>query len=76
MFMLKYRYRAYEPGTKEKIIDMAINSAGIRDTARVLKIDKGTVINTLKKKANTLEALHPKLSELSSDGQLEVRLEG
>lgn len=74
-FMLEYRYRACETGTKEKIIDMAINSAGIRDTARVLKIDKGTVINTLKKKANTLESLHPKLSELSSDGRLEVRLE-
>ncbi len=33
----------------EKMVDMAINSSGIRDTARVLKINKNTVINTLKK---------------------------
>ena len=48
-FMLDYRYKAYEPGIKEKIVEMAINSSGIRDTARVLKINKNTVIQTLKK---------------------------
>jgi transposase-like protein len=48
-FMLEYRYRAYHLGIKEQVIDMAINGSGIRDTARVLKIDKGTVISTLKK---------------------------
>jgi transposase-like protein len=47
--MQEYRYKAYEPGIKEKIVDMAINSSGIRDTARVLKINKNTVIRTLKK---------------------------
>jgi len=31
---------------------MAINGSGIRDTARVLKINKNTVINTLKKSKN------------------------
>jgi len=35
----------------EKIVEMAINSSGIRDTVRVLKINKNTVINTLKKRA-------------------------
>jgi hypothetical protein len=48
-FMQEYRYKAYEPGIKEKIVDMAINSSGIRDTARVLNINKNTVIRTLKK---------------------------
>ena len=48
-FMLNYRYKACEPGAKEQIIDMAINGSGIRDTARVLKISKNTVISTLKK---------------------------
>ncbi len=48
-FMQEYRYQAYEPGIKEKIVDMAINSSGIRDTARALKINKNTVICTLKK---------------------------
>ena len=48
-FMLEYRYRAYQPGIKEQIVDMAINGSGIRNTARVLKIDKGTIISTIKK---------------------------
>jgi len=34
----------------DQAIDMAINGSGIRDTARVLKINKNTVINALKKK--------------------------
>lgn len=48
-FMLNYQYHAYKPGIKEQLVDMAINGSGIRDTARVLKISKGTVISTLKK---------------------------
>ncbi len=42
-FMLKYRYRAYEPGIKTQLPGMSINDSGIRGTARVLKIDKNTV---------------------------------
>jgi len=52
--MLKYRYRAYEQGIKEQVVEMSINGGGIRDTARVLKINKNTVINTLKKKQKLL----------------------
>jgi len=48
-FMRDYRYQAYVPGVKKQLVDMAINGSGIRDTARVLKISKGTVISTLKK---------------------------
>ncbi len=48
-FMLDYRYKPCEPGIKEQVVDMAINGSGIRDTARVLKINKNTVISTLKK---------------------------
>jgi len=53
-FMQNYRYKACEPGMTEKIVEMAINSSGIRDTARVLKINKNTVINTLKKRKAVL----------------------
>jgi len=49
-FMQEYRYKAHEPGIKEQIVEMAINSSGIRDTARVLNISKNTVISTLKKR--------------------------
>jgi transposase-like protein len=31
-FMLTYRYKAYQPGIKAQVVDMAINSSGIRDT--------------------------------------------
>jgi len=51
--MLEYLYRAYEPGVKEQAVEMAINSSGIRDTDRVLKINKNTVISTLKKSGQT-----------------------
>ena len=74
-FMLKYRYRAYEPGIKEKVIDMAINGSGIRDTGRVLKIDKNTVINTLKNRADSVVQVNPRIFELSASGELSVRLE-
>jgi hypothetical protein len=47
--MLNYQYRACQAGIKEKMVEMAINGSGIRDTARVLKINKNIVIYTLKK---------------------------
>ncbi len=53
-FMLTYSYKAYNPGIKEQIVEMAINGSGVRDTARVLKINKNTVISTLKKKRAAL----------------------
>ena len=49
-FMQDYRYRACETGMTKRIIEMAVNASGIRDTARVLKISKNTVISRLKKK--------------------------
>ena len=48
-FLLKYVNKGNQPGTKEKIIEMAGNGSGIRDTARVLKISPVTVISVLKK---------------------------
>ena len=29
--MQQYRYKAYEPGIKKQVIEMAINGSGIRD---------------------------------------------
>ena len=42
------RFRCREPGVKEQITEMAFNGAGVRDTARTLKIGINTVIRTLK----------------------------
>lgn len=74
-FMLAYRYQAYQPGIKQKILEMAINGSGIRDTGRVLKINKNTVINTLKKKASSLVQVNPRIRELVANGDLKVKLE-
>ena len=49
-FILDSDYNGYLPEVKKKIIDMAVNGSGIRDTARVLEISPTTVINELKKK--------------------------
>lgn len=48
-FRLEYRYNACKNGVKEKIIEMTLNSSGVRDTGRVLQISKDTVTSVLKK---------------------------
>ncbi len=49
-FQDSYVYNAYKEGVKEQIITQTLNSSGVRDISRNLKIAKGTVIATLKKK--------------------------
>ena len=48
-FQLDYRYNARIPGIKEKIYELTLNSSGVRDIGRILKISKNTVITELKK---------------------------
>lgn len=48
-FQLVHRYKACVKGMKERIVDMALNGSGIRDSARVLSIAVGTVTSTIKK---------------------------
>ncbi len=49
-FQVEYKNQASRPGTKEKIVEMAMNGAGTRDTGRVLKISPNTVTSVLKKR--------------------------
>ncbi|ENY9361303.1 IS1 family transposase [Salmonella enterica] len=51
VFLLTYTCEARKPDVKEQITEMAFNGAGVRDTARVLKIGINTVIRTFKKLA-------------------------
>jgi transposase-like protein len=51
VFLLTYTYEARKPGVKEQITEMAFSGAGVRDTARTLKIGINTVIRTLKTRA-------------------------
>ncbi|KAA6316107.1 hypothetical protein EZS27_033540, partial [termite gut metagenome] len=44
-------YNARKQGIKDKIIEMTLNSSGVRDIGRVLKISKDTVVSLLKKNA-------------------------
>lgn len=44
----EYEYRACQQGMKSQIVDLAINNAGIRDTARALHISINAVVRTLK----------------------------
>ncbi|SIP72765.1 Insertion element iso-IS1N protein insA [Xenorhabdus innexi] len=47
-FQLDYAYRACKAGIKEQIVDLAMNNAGIRDTARALHISINSVVRVLK----------------------------
>ncbi len=73
-FMLDYHYKACEPGMTEKIVEMAINSSGIRETAGVLNINKNTVINTLKKE-NSLVQVNPNFQIPTADAHIELACE-
>ena len=47
-FQLDYVYEARKPDIKDKIVEMAMNSSGVRETGRVLNIGYNTVLRTLK----------------------------
>lgn len=49
-FLLEYSPNGDLPEVKKKIIEMALNGKGIRDTARVLGISMNTVMSELKKR--------------------------
>jgi transposase-like protein len=49
-FQRSYRYNARKQGVKEKIIAMTLNSSGVCDIGRVLKISNDTVCAVLKKR--------------------------
>lgn len=48
VFLLTYTYEARKPSVKEQITEMAFNGAGVRNTARTLKVGINSVIRTLK----------------------------
>jgi transposase-like protein len=50
IFQLAYSDKGRLPETKRQIADLALNGSGVRDTARVLGIGTGTVMNELKKR--------------------------
>lgn len=59
VFQLTYCYEARKAGVKDQITEMAFNGAGVRDTARTLKISINNVIRTLKKNLATKNNVIP-----------------
>jgi transposase-like protein len=51
-FQLDYRYNARKQGIKEQIAALTLNSSGVRDISRILKISRNTVTSELKKTPN------------------------
>ena len=49
-FILAYKNKGCLPEVKEKIVEMALNGSGIRDTSRVLNMSITTVLSELKKR--------------------------
>ncbi len=50
-FQYEFKYNARKPGIKEQIIELTMNSSGVRDISRTLQINKNTVMSVLKKNA-------------------------
>ena len=50
IFLLQYHNTGRLPEVKRRMVDMALNGSGIRDTARVQGVSPMTVMSTLKKK--------------------------
>jgi transposase-like protein len=53
-FVLDTQQPGRKREVKQKIVDMALNGSGVRDTARVLHISPATVIRELKKNRRNL----------------------
>lgn len=52
-FIVSYDNKGWLTEIKEKIVDMAMNGSGIRDTSRVLCVSRETVMSTIKKRQST-----------------------
>ena len=49
-FLRDYTNRGHMPEVKAQMTQMSMNGSGIRDTARVLRVSRNTVMNHFKKK--------------------------
>jgi insertion element IS1 protein InsB len=72
-FRLDYRYRAWQAGIKDKIIEITLNNSGVRDIGRVLKISKDTVCS-VSKKTTKINPYFLTANELYKFRQLEIEI--
>ena len=71
-FQLDYTYIAKQPGIAEKIVDMAMNGSGTRDTARVLGIDKDTVTRHLRKLSDSVQHVNTEFLNNMGGRQIDI----
>ncbi len=54
-WQLQFTYTASQPGTHQKIIDMAMNGVGCRATARIMGVGLNTILRHLKNSGRSRE---------------------
>ena len=72
IFLLHYQNQGRLPAVKQRIVDMALNGSGIRDTARVLGVSSTTVIETIKKKEPLRQQTNERRLQTRDPAQVEV----
>ena len=73
-FILDYTYFGRTREVKQQIVEMSLNSSGIRDIARVLEVGVPTVIRELKTKKPYLKSVNEKALERLRPEQVEVEV--
>jgi IS1 family transposase/transposase-like protein len=74
-FILDYSYQGHLPEVKKKIIDMALNGSGIRDTARVLSVSQTTVIKHIKNQQALLSAVNESVLKQHKTSEIIVKIQ-
>jgi insertion element IS1 protein InsB len=73
-FQLEYSYNACKKGVKEQIIELTLNSSGVRDISRILKINPNTVCSVLKKKTSNVNPYAIDMIEHNQLKKLDVEI--
>ncbi len=73
-FILDYTYFGWRRAVKQQIVEMSLNSSGIRDIARVLEVGAFTVIRELKTKKPYLKSVNQKALDRLRPEQVEVEI--
>lgn len=76
IFQVEYKNRAWMPGMRDRVVDMAMNGSGTRDTARVLGINKDTVTHVLRSLHDHVNPVNEEyLKDLGPDIEIDLVLE-
>lgn len=73
-FILDYSYLGQTRTVNQQMVEMSLNSSGIRDIDRVLQVGAPTVIRELKKKKSHLKSVNQKVFENLLSKQVKVEI--